>query len=473
MKSRRLIASSLICIGLSTLSHGSFLVQINPLAVQKSSLHVKPEHNREEITPDEVQSRRRWLQTSAVAIVGGTSAIMAPKSTFAVGEGKTPTVSPQKPKAELAPVNITKVVSENTINVTLKCPEQCVQVDRKTFNKVRIRDYPSWWPDALRRRTPSVVREYTNSELLVASAVAGASMDLVRTTVAYPLLTTKTRIQAVANKRRKIKHTRRRNWIKRRLQIVYLTFRRQAQEKGNLYAGLLPTLLVSVPATAVYYGTRDITKRMLNKMVILSSTTTTSSTKPQDIAIALTAALLADVVSLAARTPADTLSLRLQVLRGQEGISEEAESELVGDWVADSIERLPAVIKTDLPYLLMRIALNMAIASGDEDVANYELLSITTACTCALLTTPFDVARTRILVDSDGDPENGLDGGSRQGVRKTMQRVIEEGDGGVGNLFAGWFERTAYLGLGKAWLDPITVLGYTGIRDAILLKVFD
>lgn len=73
------------------------------------------------------------------------------------------------------------------------------------------------------------------------------------------------------------------------------------------------------------------------------------------------------------------------------------------------------------------------------------------ASIAALVTTPFDVARTRILVDSDGDFENGIDGGTGDGVIRTMRTVIQEGNGGYSNLFAGWFVRVLYLGLGRAW----------------------
>ncbi len=40
------------------------------------------------------------------------------------------------------------------------------------------------------------------------------------------------------------------------------------------------------------------------------------------------------------------------------------------------------------------------------------------------------------------------------------------------NLFAGWFERTLFLGVGRAWFDPLKVIGYLGIQDALLLKLF-
>jgi hypothetical protein len=88
------------------------------------------------------------------------------------------------------------------------------------------------------------------------------------------------------------------------------------------------------------------------------------------------------------------------------------------------------------------------------------------------LTTPFDVARTRILVDNDVDSSNGIDGGSGDGVIQTMRSIVNEGNGGYANLFAGWFERVLYLGVGRAWFEPIQLIGYIGIRDAVLLEWF-
>ena len=92
---------------------------------------------------------------------------------------------------------------------------------------------------------------------------------------------------------------------------------------------------------------------------------------------------------------------------------------------------------------------------------------------CAPLTTPFDVARTRILVNSNDDVEDSIDGGSGDGLLRTMRTVTGESDGGTRNLFRGWFERVVYLGIGRAWLESINIMGYNGIRDAVLLKWFD
>ena len=58
-------------------------------------------------------------------------------------------------------------------------------------------------------------------------------------------------------------------------------------------------------------------------------------------------------------------------------------------------------------------------------------------------------------------------------VANTMRMIAAEGNGGAQNLFAGWLERTTFLGIGRAWLDPLRVIGYLGLRDALLLKLFD
>jgi hypothetical protein len=78
--------------------------------------------------------------------------------------------------------------------------------------------------------------------------------------------------------------------------------------------------------------------------------------------------------------------------------------------------------------------------------------------------------RRRLLIDSFDNREQRR---QKLSVSVTMRRIVAEGDGGIQNLFAGWFERTAFLGVGRAWFDPLKVIGYLGIRDAVLLKLFD
>ena len=77
------------------------------------------------------------------------------------------------------------------------------------------------------------------------------------------------------------------------------------------------------------------------------------------------------------------------------------------------------------------------------------------------------------MLDSDDDPTNGADGGSGESLGATFRAIINESDDGISNLFRGWFERALYLGIGRAWLEPLQIVGYIAIRDAILLKWFD
>ena len=138
----------------------------------------------------------------------------------------------------------------------------------------------------------------------------------------------------------------------------------------------------------------------------------------------------------------------------------------------DCLRQLPVIIATDLPYLLVKITLLRSLAHGSENMIQYDVLNIISATVASGLTTPFDVIRTRILVDSDNDPTNGLDGGSGESIVQAMRTIVyESGAPKFQNLYAGWFERIFYYGVGIAWLEPIRVICYYGIRDTILLDV--
>jgi hypothetical protein len=372
------------------------------------------------------------------------------------GTTKPAVVAPPPKKAPslpqtLEPVNFTKVAAETNINVTLACPAAGVTVDSTNFTKIQTAKVPSWVPSFLAPLVtpkPKVIKLISNSELLIAATVAGTFTEMGRTSILYPIQTIKTRVQTDVHNYTYFPPT-----VEERFVNIGVNIRRHVME-GNLYAGIAPSLLVSVPATGLYYGVREVTKRMLSMMFM------------GDVAIALSSAVVADVVSLSFRAPADALALRLQAQPAQE------DDEDVGDWLGDSLKRLPMIIITDLPYLVSKVFLNKSFIHGSVSIDRYVEYAFLASVGAAFLTTPFDVARTRILVDSDGDVSNGLDGGSGEGVLKTMKDIMREGNGGVANLFAGWLERVLYFGIGRAWLEPIQIIGYIGIRDAVLLEWF-
>ena len=349
----------------------------------------------------------------------------------------------------------------------------CVSIDSSnfTFNKVEKAKTPDWLPSFLAPKW-KVVKKIPNSELLVAATAAGSVMEMVRTSILYPLQTVKTRIQAERNVRFTGQGPQRLPTLEEQITTLGATIREKIDD-GDLYAGLSPTLLVSVPATGIYYGVRDVTKRLLF-LTPLDSTW-----------IAVAGALVGDVVSLCFRVPSDALRVRLQ-----------AQNDSAGDWLGDSLRSLPAIILTDLPYLSMKIILNKSLIQGDLSVSEYALLAAFASVVAGFLTTPFDVARTRILLDKWSDPpettgdEDGEDLESSDqelrpqsenepaianpgdSVLRTMIQITKEGDGGIANLFSGWLERVLYLGIGRAWLEPIQLIGYIGIRDAVLLEWF-
>ena len=370
----------------------------------------------------------------------------------------------QSPKVEpmnkLEPVNLTKVASQTNINVTMNCEKMCVSIDSSnmTFTKVEKAKTPDWLPKWLAPKS-QVVKKIPNSELLVAATVAGSAVEMVRTGLLYPLQTVKVRLQADRDQNFAQQYTSKSPSLSEQMTTLGSNIRQKVDD-GDLYAGISPALLVAVPATGIYYGIRDVTKRLLF-MTPLDSTW-----------IAVGGALVGDIVSLCFRVPSDALRTRLQA---QQSTSTEA-----GDWLGDSVRTLPMIILTDLPYLASKIVLNKYLIQGDMSVSEYALFAACASVIAGFLTTPFDVARTRILLNQwsdvtvqDEDDESAASSSNPgNSVVRTMVQITKEGDGGIVNLFSGWLERVVYLGIGRAWLDPIVLIGYIGIRDAVLLEWF-
>ena len=393
------------------------------------------------------------------------------------------------PTARFQPIEVKKITQENKIEVELVLQDRSgtIKIDRETFRKVKtaqpkfLQYLPSSMQPLISRQFQSlkVLKEIPDDQLFEASVLAGSLTEMIRSTLTYPLATVKARVQA----RRSVSvGKRRQRTLLRKLKVTWLMFFYETK-RGNLFAGILPTLLIIVPASGVYSGVKEVSRRAISMGI---QTQFFSYVFPQNgelamyvkvLSVNLLSALIADVGSLAVRTPADVLALRRQVF-GRSNVRSD-----YTDWAKDSFLLLPSMILTDLPYLMSRIFLNAAITTSGENLGRYEVETILIACLCAFLTTPFDVARTRILLPalpSEEATERRLMGSSKYrkerrqklSVYSTMKHIASEGNGGVQNLFAGWLERTLYLGLGRAWLDPLRVIGYLGLRDAILLKLF-
>jgi len=308
-----------------------------------------------------------------------------------------PTISTEKSitsnklslKGELLAPNVKKIAEENTIDVELICKDNqrpldlsapIVKIDRETFQKVEIFSQPQflqYLPSSVQPlisrqfQSIKVLRQIPNDQLFVASVFAGSLTEMIRTGMVYPLSTVKARVQA-----RTSRSTNRKRPLLRKLRVTWFTFFHEAK-RGDLYAGLLPTLLITVPASGVYSGAKEVSRRAFSMAIqfqvfqnLFPGDDVTSSYYSA-LVVSLLAAFVADIASLAIRTPADVLALRLQVF-GNSNVRSD-----FGNWAKDTAALLPAMIITDMPFLLSRIFLNAAITTTGENLGRYEFETIT------------------------------------------------------------------------------------------------
>ena len=138
-------------------------------------------------------------------------------------------------------------------------------------------------------------------------------------------------------------------------------------------------------AAATYYAAREVSRRVLAPLA------------PPPLALALLSASAASAAALVVRAPADVLATRAQVRRrGDEVATTTAEAAAVG------FRRWPTLFAAELPYSLLRIlglaALDAAAPAGGGGVLDATERTVAVAVVAALLTTPLDVARTRVLL---------------------------------------------------------------------------
>ena len=177
-------------------------------------------------------------------------------------------------------------------------------------------------------------------------------------------------------------------------------------------------------AAATYYAAREVSRRVLAPLA------------PPPLALALLSASAASAAALVVRAPADVLATRAQVRRrGEEVATTTAEAAAVG------FRRWPTLFAAELPYSLLRIlglaALDAAAPAGGGGVLDATERTVAVAVVAALLTTPLDVARTRVLLRT---APGAADAGP-PALAATLAEVAAEG-----SLFSGAALRVAYTG---------------------------
>ena len=183
-------------------------------------------------------------------------------------------------KGELQAIDLRKIAEENKIDVELLykvddrplgIPSQpaIVKIDRDTFQIVKLSQPPllKWLPPSLqtliapRFQTTRVLKSIPNDQLFLASVIAGSLTEMIRTTLLYPLGTVKARVQA-----RTLRSTNRNRSLLRKLRVTWLTFLYETK-RGDWYAGIIPSLLISIPASGVYSGVKEVSRRALSMVI--------------------------------------------------------------------------------------------------------------------------------------------------------------------------------------------------------------
>lgn len=460
-----------------------FFHKIIVLAFSSSARGVKTVYTpRSLCTDDRVEediesssSRRAFFASVSAAAILGLSAAKVVAEPPPIPEQRYIPFFERKP-VEL--VDVQKVLKENKIQIYVYENNTKTTLNSTSFEKIQEIILPDWLPSFLRRKmNPIITSKISDRELLSASIIAGCSTEVLRTGILYPITTIKTRIQVSPNMRR----TGSFRTMLRELAVSLII----QSKAGDLYSGIIPSILISAPASGLYYGVKEVMRRQLMTFTTFD-----------DLSNVLISVVVADVASLAFRTPAVIYSVRKQAEKAidiatvdefdKEGnlinildvdgdleFPEKQENNTGMNFWADCVEQLPVIIITDLPYLVLKTVILRSIVSGGESVFQYDVLNTLAALVASFITTPFDVVRTRILVDSDLDPQNGLDGGSKEGILEAMKTILyENGSPRVENLYRGWLERIFYYSIGIAWLEPVRLLCYYGIRDVLLLEVF-
>jgi len=247
---------------------------------------------------------------------------------------------------------------------------------------------------------------------LISGAFAGAIVDVVL----FPLDTLKTRLQSSQGTR----------W--------------STQLFRGIYRGLGPAVVASAPAGAAFFGTYDFIKRITSPML----------SESQQVFGHIIAAIAGDVAGSTVRVPFEVVKQNLQA--GVFSSSRQAVVDIVRrqgflaglyrGWLSLILREIPFdIIEFPLyEYLKKRWSAN---SNNKEGLETWK----TATCGCiagavaAALTTPLDVAKTRVMV-VQGDAKNS------SGIASTLIKIAKEE--GVACLFSGMIPRVLWIGLGGA-----------------------
>ncbi|GMH87026.1 hypothetical protein TrST_g1508 [Triparma strigata] len=398
------------------------------------------------------KARRESLKKTFILVASCTASaspalatavnVTTPTRTSSTIKTNPPTTPPR-----LKALNVTEVlVKDKVVLRRLDSPLTETVVDPVTLNQYKEFRFANNWPKKLRPPRWKV-KDTSLREAAIAGAVGGALTEVVRTSVLFPISTIKTRLQVATNESDTT--------------LSDLT--------RNVYGGIIPAALISVPSAATWFGTRDLVKDFI----------ATSGGDASRIAAVVLASGIAGLADVSVRAPVDLIVTRSQASStgidtswldlDQDGkVTKEELSLSLGSALQEGWRKVPTLVVTDLPFSLARTAtyltlkqsgaLSDVLSGIPNSTTRDSLLLVLCTSVCALLTTPLDVARTKLIVEKTNDSN----------VIECLQGIVREE--GAKGLMKGVLLRTIYWGVIVAAITPLRSLGYTAFRDVILLN---
>jgi solute carrier family 25 S-adenosylmethionine transporter 26 len=262
---------------------------------------------------------------------------------------------------------------------------------------------------------PSTLIATSSDVNLQATVVAGALSKLARDSVLHPLDTLKTRSQILSD------------------------LQREAAQQGSLYAGVLPTLLLSLPAGSAYFGLNEVCKDLGGSAefaAALSATGYWFVRTPSEL------------LKTRAMTETDDLQPFLQ------GDVRRFSSLLCNEGVGALWTGFGATVLRSIPFEVLRLSCYpilleafSATAANDSGVSG-ALAGFTASSGAALLTQPLDTIKTSLQLTREASEWDESAATSSQVDRFASAVTTILANGGPAALYRGGLYRAAIAGLG-------------------------
>eukprot|EP01064_Diplonema_japonicum_P006004 TRINITY_DN13973_c1_g1_i5.p1 TRINITY_DN13973_c1_g1~~TRINITY_DN13973_c1_g1_i5.p1 ORF type:complete len:307 (+),score=35.98 TRINITY_DN13973_c1_g1_i5:39-959(+) len=195
----------------------------------------------------------------------------------------------------------------------------------------------------------------------------------------------------------------------------------------NLYSGVQAAAIGSVPCSALFFVTYECSKKNIQEW----------NTTAPDWAVNATSAALGEIVASHIRVPMEIIKQRLQVGKVR-NISEALSSmRRTGAFVG-----YKATLARDIPFSILQYPMyekGKQWVAGSETLPAYEaaLIGACTGSISAFITTPFDVCKTRVMLQASLSNHGPL----------TSLRCIYAQEG-LRGLYKGCLTRSVWMGLG-------------------------